>query len=57
MGRLFFGDIAPDTNNGLRIFLKKMNVQGRIIHALMLREILTRFGREILGFSGSWGNP
>ncbi len=46
-----------EAGRGLRIVWNKMKVQGRIIHALMLREMLTRFGRENLGFFWLMGEP
>ncbi len=57
MARASFEDIPHHTKNDLRTFQKKIKVQGRIIHALMLREILTRFGRENLGFFWLMGEP
>lgn len=35
----------------------RLAVQGRVLHALMLREIMTRFGRENLGFFWLMGEP
>ncbi len=57
MADLPLNGVQGKTGHGLRIFWRKMNVQGRIIHALMLREMLTRFGRENLGFFWLMGEP
>jgi capsular polysaccharide transport system permease protein len=38
-------------------FLPRLRVQLRIIHALMLREMMTRFGRENLGVFWLMGEP
>lgn len=38
-------------------FLARFATQRRIIHALMLREMMTRFGRENLGFFWLMGEP
>ena len=37
----------------MSIFLVKLDVQVRVIRALVLRELMTRFGRHSLGFFGS----
>jgi capsular polysaccharide transport system permease protein len=41
----------------MQTFWLRLRVQGRILHALMLREILTRFGRHNLGFFWLIGEP
>lgn len=43
---------APDEDEApsLRTLLRGFTVQGRVIHALVLRELQTRFGRTQLGF-------
>src|SRR5579862_2322079 len=38
-------------------FLKQLNIQRRVIGALILREIYTRFGREGLGFGWLIAEP
>ena len=30
-------------------FLRSLTIQGRVMHALMMREVITRFGRDNLG--------
>ena len=57
MARASFSDIGVGADGTLKSFLKKVQVQGRVIHALMLREIITRFGRENLGFFWLMGEP
>lgn len=42
---------------GLRRFRQGLKVQGRVIHALMLRELHTRFGRENIGFLWIMAEP
>ncbi|MFL6760260.1 ABC transporter permease [Sphingomonas sp.] len=37
-------------NGDLRQVLRSSAIEGRVIHALLLREILTRFGRHNIGF-------
>lgn len=37
-------------NGEINEFAAKLKVQARVIHALMMREIITRFGRKNLGF-------
>jgi capsular polysaccharide transport system permease protein len=37
--------------------LKSLAVQGRVIHALLMREVITRFGRENLGVLWLIGEP
>lgn len=39
------------------LFLTRLKVQARIIHALILREMMTRFGRENFGFFWLMGEP
>ena len=34
----------------MRSFLRSLRIQMRVIHALMMREIITRYGRENIGF-------
>jgi capsular polysaccharide transport system permease protein len=57
VARASFKDISVRENAGIGTFLKKLKVQVRVIHALMLREMLTRFGRENLGFFWLIGEP
>ena len=38
------------TTESVRQFLRSSAIEGRVIHALLLREILTRFGRHNIGF-------
>lgn len=37
-------------NGEVKEFLNSLRVQSRVVHALMMREIITRFGRKNLGF-------
>lgn len=37
-------------DSGIKELLSSIKIQGRVIHALMMREIITRFGRKNLGF-------
>src|SRR5271156_51543 len=37
------------TTTGQPSLLKSLGIQRRVLHALMMREIITRFGRENLG--------
>lgn len=37
-------------NGEIREFINSLRVQCRVVHALMMREIITRFGRRNLGF-------
>lgn len=50
-------DTVRNVADGLGSLWIKGKVQARIIHALMLREMLTRFGRENLGFFWLMGEP
>jgi len=43
--------------NAIDDFFARLRVQGRVLHALVLREMLTRFGRENLGFFWLMGEP
>jgi capsular polysaccharide transport system permease protein len=52
-----FEDIPAGADRSFRTFWRKAQVQGRIIRALMLREVLTRFGRESLGVFWLMGEP
>ena len=38
-------------------FLGSLRIQGRVIHALMMRELITRFGRENIGVLWLFGEP
>lgn len=38
-------------------FMRSLQIQGRVIHALLMREIITRFGRHNLGFAWLFGEP
>ena len=46
-----------DTSEAPRIFLVRLGVQLRVIRALILRELMTRFGRHSLGFFWVIGEP
>jgi capsular polysaccharide transport system permease protein len=41
----------------LKVFLDRLGVQTRVIRALILRELMTRFGRHSLGFFWVVGEP
>ena len=41
----------------MRIFLTRLGVHRRVLHALILRELMTRFGRHSLGFFWVVGEP
>ena len=43
--------------SALRRLQNGWNVQVRVIHALMIRELLTRFGRENIGFLWIMAEP
>jgi capsular polysaccharide transport system permease protein len=43
--------------NRIRELIRAFRLQGRVIHALILREIHTRYGRENLGFFWVLGEP
>ena len=45
---------APPT---LRVFLARLGVHRRVLNALILRELMTRFGRHSLGFFWVVGEP
>lgn len=45
------------TRDYLRRLQKSWNVQLRVIHALMIRELITRFGRENIGFLWIMAEP
>jgi capsular polysaccharide transport system permease protein len=58
---LAFGQLSPATAAALKreavlwgaqskLVLARFQTMGRVVHALVLREIMTRFGREHLGF-------
>lgn len=47
----------PPTNGSKTSFVAALNVQRRVITALMLRDALTRFGHENLGFFWLMGEP
>jgi capsular polysaccharide transport system permease protein len=38
-------------------FLRSLAIQGRVMHALMMREVITRFGRDNLGALWVVGEP
>lgn len=42
--------MLSNLNVSINEFLMSIRVQARVIHALMMREIITRFGRKNLGF-------
>jgi capsular polysaccharide transport system permease protein len=44
------------TNNELSFF-QSLAIQGRVLHALMMRELITRFGRDNLGVLWLVGEP
>jgi capsular polysaccharide transport system permease protein len=44
------GPDLPGTLQGVRRVIKGFRIQGRVIHALALRELTTRFGRNQMGF-------
>ncbi len=46
-----------NTGEAPRIFLVRLDVQLRVIRALVLRELMTRFGRHSLGFFWVIGEP
>lgn len=41
----------------LHKFAKSLEIQGQVIHALMIRELITRFGRENIGFLWIMAEP
>jgi len=41
----------------LRTLVNSLEIQGQIIHALMIRELITRFGRENIGFLWIMAEP
>jgi capsular polysaccharide transport system permease protein len=52
-----FEESAVLAEASLGTLRRKAKAQARIVHALMLREMLTRFGRENLGFFWLMGEP
>ena len=38
-------------------FLNSLAIQGRVIHALLMREVITRFGRHNVGVLWLVGEP
>jgi capsular polysaccharide transport system permease protein len=38
-------------------FLRSLRIQGRVIHALIMREIITRYGRHNIGFAWLFAEP
>lgn len=42
---------------GLRSFIKSFKIQLRVIHALLMREIITRYGRHNIGFAWLFVEP
>lgn len=52
-------DPLPLPSRGIpwRDFRDRLSIQLRVVHALMLREMMTRFGRSHLGFFWLMGEP
>ncbi len=42
-------DVVPSSRTGGGTLRRTLTIQGRVIHALLLRELITRFGRRNLG--------
>ena len=51
------GTRAQHHRSSVGTFLRRSAVQGRVVHALILRELMTRFGRSNLGFFWLMGEP
>ncbi|MBX9926762.1 MAG: ABC transporter permease [Hyphomicrobiaceae bacterium] len=56
-GSADFGQTPPLTPRREKGFTDRLGIQMRVIHALMLREMMTRFGRQNLGFFWLMGEP
>jgi capsular polysaccharide transport system permease protein len=53
---LAFANTLPKTS-GMASFSRGLQVQLRVIHALLIRELVTRFGRENIGFLWIMAEP
>ena len=46
-----------DNRSALRSLLASLAVQSRIVHAILMREIITRYGRHNIGFAWMFAEP
>ena len=51
------GDGPLQAQSAIKSFFVRLSIQGGVVQALMLRELLTRFGRHSFGFFWVMGEP
>lgn len=48
---------SPAESGRQSSFSRSMEIQGRVVHALLMREIITRYGRHNIGFAWLFAEP